>query len=172
MDGAITPVLTATAPIALSYKSQTVKFCPLALIHHGSPTARWSMFPGCVISMCSYDFIKYRPQPATRRSKVQKQGYSKEDKEILQDRQTDRCTHRTNLQPHVMYRLISRNTFGYSDMEKQNYNSSFSPRIFKYLSNSIIKLTIRWSNKQNDTWQFTNTDSGTKRYLHTIQNLS
>ena len=45
------------------------------------------LFPGCVISMCSYDFIKYRPQPATQRSKVQKQGYNKEDKEILQDRQ-------------------------------------------------------------------------------------
>lgn len=50
------------------------------------------MFPGCVISMYSYDFIKYHPQPATKRSKVQKQGYNKEDKEILQDRQTDRQT--------------------------------------------------------------------------------
>lgn len=35
------------------------------------------------------------------------------------DGRTDGHTHRANLQPHLRYRLIRRNTFGYSDVENE-----------------------------------------------------
>lgn len=35
------------------------------------------------------------------------------------DGRTDGHTHRANLQPHLRYRLIRRNTFGYSDVENK-----------------------------------------------------
>lgn len=95
-------------------------------IHQGSLTAGRSTFPGCVVSMCSHDAIEYRPQ-AGHRSKVQRQGCNGGERSRQTDRrtdgrtdsQTDGHTHRANLQPHLRYRLIRRNTFGYSDVENE-----------------------------------------------------
>ena len=127
------------SPVAVRSKSSAViKFCPLALAHTSWLTNCMMFCSQAVWLACAHMILLNTvPSQQHREVKCKSRGTTKRTKRSYK---TDRCTHRTNLQPNVMHRLISRNTFGYSDVEKQNCNSSFSPRIFRCLSNSIIEL--------------------------------
>lgn len=75
------------------------------------------------------------PSQQLKRSKVQRQGCNQE---ILEDRHREKAL----ICSHISCTDWSEEINLASDMEKQNWNSSLSPRIFKCSSNNIIKVTI------------------------------